>query len=130
MFRRCLAAFFCLTLALASPAVADPSCTVLSDSFNGPKLDTDKWSTIQLLPGRSRFAAISANEREGAFAIEIGPDDRGCSPDCQRNEIRESSRYRTTFGEECWYAFRFRIDGEVPYYGSSRWVIGQWKQQN
>jgi hypothetical protein len=103
----------------------------MADSFEGPKLDTEKWSTIQLLPGRHRFEPIDEVNGPRALALSIGPEDRGgCGDDCQRNEIRESSDYRTTFGDECWYAFRFRIEGDIPAIGSQRWVIGQWKQQN
>jgi hypothetical protein len=106
------------------------ACTPMADSFEGPKPDTGKWSTIQLLPGRSRFEPIDDTSGPRAYALTVGPEDRGCGEDCQRNEIRESSDYRTVFGEECWYAFRFRIEGDVPILGSQRWVIGQWKQQN
>jgi hypothetical protein len=106
------------------------ACTPMADSFEGPKLDTEKWSTIQLLPGRSRFEPIDETSGPRAYALTVGPEDRGCGEDCQRNEIRESSHYRTVFGEECWYAFRFRIEGDIPILGSQRWVIGQWKQQN
>ncbi len=102
----------------------------MADSFEGPKFDTEKWSTIQLLPGRSRFEPIDETSGPRAYALTVGPEDRGCGEDCQRNEIRESSKYRTVFGEECWYAFRFRIEGDIPILGSQRWVIGQWKQQN
>jgi hypothetical protein len=120
-------AFLLWLTAAASQALA---CTPMADSFEGPKLDTDKWSTIQLLPGRSRFEPIDEITGPRALALSIGPGDGGCGNDCQRNEIRESSDYRTRFGDECWYAFRFRIEGDIPAIGSRRWVIGQWKQQN
>ena len=103
----------------------------MSDSLAGPKLDTEKWSTIQLLPERFRFEPIDESSGPRALALAIGPwTDRGCGDDCQRNEIRELSNYRTRFGDECWYAFRFRIEGDISAVGSRRWVIGQWKQQN
>jgi hypothetical protein len=119
-----------LTLWLAVASHQAIACTSMADSFEGPTLDTEKWSTIQLLPSRSRFEPIDEAGGPRAYALTVGPDDRGCGEDCQRNEIRESSRYRTVFGEECWYAFRFRIEGDAPALGSQRWVIGQWKQQN
>jgi hypothetical protein len=125
---RLAAAALSLWLALACHQAN--ACTPMADSFEGPKLDTEKWSTIQLLPGRSRFEPIDDTSGPRAYDLTVGPEDRGCGEDCQRNEIRESSNYRTVFGEECWYAFRFRIEGDIPALGSQRWVIGQWKQQN
>src|SRR5262245_16828771 len=103
-----------LLLWLMTAAGQAIACTPMADSFEGPKLDAEKWSTIQLLPGRSRFEPIDEISGPRALALSIGPQDRGCGQDCQRNEIRESSNYRTTFGDECWYAFRFRIEGEIP----------------
>jgi hypothetical protein len=125
--RNAAAALFVWLAAVSHQALA---CTPMADPFEGPKLDTEKWSTIQLLPGRSRFEPIDETNGPRALALVIGPEDRGCGEDCQRNEIRESSNYRSVFGEECWYAFRFRIEGDIPAVGSHRWVIGQWKQQN
>jgi hypothetical protein len=121
---------FAFLLWLTTAASQALGCTPMADSFEGPRLDTEKWSTIQLLPGRFRFEPIDEVSGPRALSLAIGPEDRGCGDDCQRNEVRESSNYRTMFGDECWYAFRFRIEGDFPTTGSQRWVIGQWKQQN
>ncbi len=48
----------------------------------------------------------------------------------QRNELRLQSRYRHPIDQEYWYGLSFRLDGDIPMTGSTRWVIGQWKQTN
>jgi hypothetical protein len=47
-----------------------------------------------------------------------------------RNEIRVADPLQRLFGEEHIYTFSFRLEGDIPSCGSTRWVIGQWKQTN
>ena len=100
----------------------------LKDSFNSASVDQSKWSTQQVLPGQIDFVKPG---RCGASAIEIvtreGDSGIMCDHDCQRAELRAAGETWPAFGEEVWYAFSFRVDGDVPSSGSARSIIGQWK---
>jgi len=66
-------------------------------------------------PVQSRLAAM------GIFS-------KGATIVIQRNEVRLRKEYRHPIDEEYWYGLSFRLDGDIPTSGSTRWVIGQWKQ--
>lgn len=101
----------------------------LVDSFDGKALDQAKWTTQQIAtsqvsfpePGRCGPAALAASIRESDGGTACGDED------CQRAEIRTIKTSWPKFGEEVWYSFSFRAEGQVSPTGSHRLVIGQWK---
>jgi len=120
-----------LALAFAATAAWSVSAgEVLSvrDDFEPPELDRSKWATFQARPDSYRIDRTIVAQGEGALAITVEPHDIGCEGACQRNEIRIANELRVPFGTDTWYAFSFRIEGDVPRFGSRRWVIGQWKE--
>lgn len=100
----------------------------LQDSFDSGPLNTSKWTTQEIFPEQMGFIAPG---RCGSSAIEIitrdGDNGIKCEDDCQRAELRTAKASWPSFGDETWYAFSFRIKGDVPPSGSARSVIGQWK---
>lgn len=120
----------------AVPAAAAASASqplLLTDPFDQPKLDPGLWALSQM----PQFAMwidwhVKSDDRDGVLAIRVWPGDSGasCAKPCQRNEIREAPALQLPFGSEVWYAWDMMISGDVARRGSSRWVIGQWKQQN
>jgi hypothetical protein len=104
----------------------------LYDSFEGGTLDMGKWTTSQVVPkeqvsfrrpGRCGEAAITVTTRDRDGGLDCDPGEI-----CQRAELRtHRAAWPAYDGREVWYAFSFRIDGEVPANGSARTVIGQWK---
>jgi Polysaccharide lyase len=107
---------------LAGPAAAD---TDFADAFDEARIDQSRWSFTRLPAER---AWLYSDEGKRVLAIRVkGTDyDRACA--CQRIELREAERYRIPFGEERWYAFSFRMEGQPPASGSQRWVTAAWKQ--
>ncbi|WP_051321083.1 heparin lyase I family protein [Rhizobium mesoamericanum] len=112
-------------------AACTTSAQTIRDDFEANRLDPSKWTTAQIkleqlhrvIPGRCTRQAIE---------VVTEPNDRGddCpkeEPICQRAEVRSAKHYWPPFGEEVWFAFSFRILGDIPKVGSSRTVIGQWK---
>ena len=55
---------------------------------------------------------------------------QGAATVIQRNELRLQNKYHHPIDENYWYGLSFRLDGDIPATGSTRWVIGQWKQTN
>ncbi|WP_373414843.1 heparin lyase I family protein [Ensifer aridi] len=110
---------------LAGTAMAQ----TLVDTFDGKALDQAKWTTQQIAtsqvsfpePGRCGPAAIAASVRESDGGTACGDED------CQRAEIRTIKTSWPKFGEEVWYSFSFKAEGQVSPTGSHRLVIGQWK---
>lgn len=117
---------FVMTYVLA--AISSAHAANLKDNFDAGKLDARKWTTQQVLsrqmqfvnPGRCGNAAIDIVTRDGDNGLE-------CEDDCQRAELRTHKTTWPAFGDEFWYAFSFKISGDVPATGSARSVIGQWK---
>jgi hypothetical protein len=113
----------CALLALlAGPAAAD---TDFADAFDEARIDQTRWSFTRLPAER---AWLYSDDGKRVLAIRVkGTDyDKACA--CQRIELREAERYRIPFGEERWYAFSFRMEGQPPASGSQRWVTAAWKQ--
>jgi Polysaccharide lyase len=50
----------------------------------------------------------------------------------QRNEARVLKEHWLAWGSDTWYGFSFRIDptNPIPTRDSTRWVVGQWKQES
>lgn len=100
----------------------------LKDDFDSGSLDLTKWTTRQITDSQISFVP---NSRCGRSAIEItareGDGGEQCGDACQRAELRTAKSSWPSFGEEVWYRFSFRIDGDIPTIGSARTVIGQWK---
>ncbi len=117
------------TSSTAAPTAAPP---LLVDPFDAPKLESGLWALSQMPQFALWIDRRVKGERDGVLAIRVWPGDSGasCALPCQRNEIREAPQYQLPFGTEAWYAFDMMITGDVARRGSSRWVIGQWKQQN
>ena len=113
-----------LFLSCAAPAwTMEP----LADDFEAALLDTGKWATAQIQPNEYGFAASS---RCGAQSVQIMLADQNpnlCGANCQRAELRIHPDHWPRYGDETWYSFSFRVEGDIPTVGSNRTVIGQWK---
>ncbi|MDX0408326.1 hypothetical protein GOC53_06455 [Sinorhizobium medicae] len=101
----------------------------LGDTFDEKAIDNEKWTTQQIStgqvsfpePGRCGPAAIAASVKQGDSGTACGDED------CQRAEFRTIKTSWPNFGDEVWYSFSFRVEGQVAPTGSHRLVIGQWK---
>ena len=102
----------------------------LSDDFEAQSLDESRWWVEQLVPGKFWIDRTISRRGERSFAIHANSTIRGCGDACQRNEIRTSPGKWLKFGQEAWYQFSFRIEGDFKREGNTRWVSGQWKQEN
>jgi hypothetical protein len=120
-------------LALAAVAIAvlcadSAGAQSLKDDFDKGSLDPTKWTKKQITDAQISFAPDS---RCGLSAIEItareGDGGQQCGNACERAELRTAKSSWPSFGQEVWYRFSFRIDGDIPTIGSARTVIGQWK---
>ena len=69
-------------------------------------------------------------EGERALSISLLKSDLLWSSSKHKHELREANRLRCRFGQEVWYSFAFRVEGDYPRFGSTRWVIGQWKEES
>ncbi len=115
--------------------MADADCPVTRDRFEmAPHEDT--WNLKYMKP-ESRFKIRDTYARDGSHSLAIllhkndapinkNPDDK---KKIHKHELRIANHRRCNFGDETWYSFSFRIDGEYPRNGSTRWVIGQWKEE-
>ncbi len=110
-----------------TPAWAAPPVV---DDFEQSEIDEAIWWLGQIRPDRLWIDRRVTRSGRGALAIRIEEGDSDCSGRCQRNEVRIANRLRLQFGEEAWYGFSFKIAGEISEHGSTRWVIGQWKQES
>ncbi|HRJ70282.1 MAG TPA: heparin lyase I family protein [Beijerinckiaceae bacterium] len=116
--------FFGLGLAAAASAA---SANSLRDNFDKRALDLKNWSAAQINPSQIGF------EQPGrcggaAIRITVKAKDGGSSCDsCQRAEVRVNQQFQPKYGDEMWYAFSFRVSGDVPRDGASRNVIAQFK---
>lgn len=106
------------------------SCPPVADMMED-ELTGERWNLKFLRPAK-RFTVQdeTAHEGEQALAITLRPDDLLWSKSKHKHEIRIANALRCRFGREVWYSFSFRIEGEYPRAGSTRWVVGQWKEEN
>lgn len=126
--RRPLASLALFLLLAAAPAVGGET---IVDSFEEDTIDTSVWNPFQAPSERVSIDQEMAAFGRASLAIRVEPSDDGrfCRRGCQRIELREANEIQLPAGTEVWYAFSFRLDGDVPRIGSTRWVIGQWKQE-
>jgi hypothetical protein len=103
----------------------------LHDTFDASTLDATNWLTLQVRPDQMRFTRPG---RCGSAAIAIltkhQDGGKNCpeDEDCQRAELRTSKAAWPPYdGRDVWFAFSFRVSGDVASTGSARTVIGQWK---
>ncbi|MFO1090161.1 MAG: heparin lyase I family protein [Hyphomicrobiales bacterium] len=98
------------------------------DTFEEGVIDQSLWSTARLPPERAWIFKGDARTGEETLAIRVKGTDYDKDCECQRVELREADKVRVPFGEERWYAFSFRMEGQPPANGDQRWVITAWKQ--
>ena len=129
---------------LAAAVVLSASCPAdVFDGFEGSTVDPVTWKRVGL-SGRDRVVEPAADHRTRAALVWVEPADEEMPAarfaaeepraDCpsepphvvQRSELR--LRNESAFGQGRWYGFSFRMDGGFEPTGSTRWVIGQWKQ--
>ncbi|MCW2306136.1 polysaccharide lyase [Rhodobium gokarnense] len=89
-----------------------------------------RWAT-RSLARRDRFAVRTDHVRQGtaAFALDLRAEDEAWEEGKYKQELRVAGNKRCRFGQEAWYSFSFRMDGDFPKTGSTRWIIGQWKEE-
>jgi len=107
----------------------------LIDDFETKGLNEAVWTQFNL----RRFELETDVVRDGSGAMRLFVDEDdivlcGVEEPCQRNELREANQHRLEFGADAWYAFSFRVTGDIPRLAtpgqSARLVLGQWKQTN
>lgn len=117
-----------LAAAAAMLCAGGAAAQSLQDDFDSGSLDLTKWTTRQITDAQISFVPDS---RCGRSAIEItardGDGGDQCGDGCQRAELRTIRSSWPPFGQEMWYQFSFRMEGDIPTIGSARSVIGQWK---
>ncbi|QUS57578.1 heparin lyase I family protein [Pseudovibrio brasiliensis] len=105
-------------------------CAVIIDDFDEYP-SPENWD-IHRMNKPENFQIESEVVRDGghALAITVFGDDELDSEGNLKNELWEARQKRCDFGDEVWYSFSFKIDGTVWPAGSTRWVIGQWKEDS
>ena len=105
-------------------------CAVIIDDFDEYP-SPENWD-IHRMNKPENFQIESDVVRDGghALAITVFGDDELDSEGNLKNELWEARQKRCDFGDEVWYSFSFKIDGTVWPAGSTRWVIGQWKEDS
>ena len=111
-------------------ALDEGSCPTVSDMMEDDLL-ADRWNLKFVRPA-DRFDVQDDMAMEGdkALAVTLRRGDLLWSKSKHKHEIREANHLRCRFGREVWYSFSFRVEGQYPRSGSTRWVIGQWKEEN
>ncbi len=106
------------------------NCAVIIDDFD--EYPSSKNWDVHRMNKPENFQIESDVVREGghALAITVFGDDELDSEGNLKNELWIAHQKRCKFGDEVWYSFSFRIDGTVWPVGSTRWVIGQWKEDS
>ena len=99
------------------------------DDFEKASLDASKWSTYRVPDRRHWIDRHTVYRGTGVLAIRVKGSDIQDDCQCQQSEVREAGNQRINFGEEAWYQFTFRLQGNWPPAGGQRWVIGGWKQE-
>ncbi|MGI9401476.1 MAG: heparin lyase I family protein [Rhizobiaceae bacterium] len=105
-------------------------CPVVADNMESA-LPGENWNPKFIKPAE-RFAIQTENATEGnsALSVELQKQDEPNSSGKYKHELRIANSKRCLFGQEVWYSFSFFVDGEFPEIGSTRWVIGQWKEES
>ncbi|KZL02525.1 MULTISPECIES: heparin lyase I family protein [unclassified Pseudovibrio] len=105
-------------------------CAVMIDDFDEYPSASD-WD-IHRMNKPENFQIESDVVRDGghSLAITVFGDDELDAEGNLKNELWEARQKRCNFGDEVWYSFSFKIDGTVWPAGSTRWVIGQWKEDS
>ncbi|MDA0703930.1 MAG: heparin lyase I family protein [Proteobacteria bacterium] len=114
-------------LAAGAPLAADPAIG-LEDGFEDWPAAKRYWYFGQIRDYRYWIEHTNPLTGGASLAIRVKAADQDCDGSCQRNEIRVARAYQLPFGRSAWYGFSFRVEGEIAGHGSSRWVIGQWKE--
>ncbi|WP_172795190.1 heparin lyase I family protein [Polycladidibacter hongkongensis] len=107
-----------------------PNCTPLRDDFTSfPNYEV--WDKPRL-QGQTAYHTEDKVVREGtrALAITVSGGDELDVEGNLKHELWENRHKWCRFGEEVYYAFSFRIHSNTRPAGSTRWVIGQWKEQS
>ncbi len=105
-------------------------CAIIIDDFDEYP-SAGNWD-IHRMNKPENFRIESDVVRDGghALAITVFGDDELDAEGNLKNELWEAHQNRCDFGDEVWYSFSFKIDGTVWPAGSTRWVIGQWKEDS
>ncbi len=119
-----------LALGVSSVGHAHHGHTHIYDGFEGSVIGQDFWHFSQARPDAVWVATDVVRNGHGALAIRIGPEDTHPATMMQRNEVRVAKAYQLPFGADVWYGFSFRIEGEIERRASTRWIIGQWKEDS
>jgi len=106
------------------------NCAPITDMMEEGPLASN-WNTAFMEP-RSRFSIQDDYVRQGSrsLAISLFRNDPPFKKSIHKHELRIANDKRCNFGQEVWYSFSFRIEGEYPSKGSTRWVTGQWKEDS
>lgn len=97
------------------------------DNFDKRALDLKNWSAAQIQPSQIGFEQPG---RCGGAAIRISMPAQGnvanCDS-CQRAEVRLGQQHQPKYGDEAWYAFSFKVSGDIPRVGKTSNTIAQFK---
>ena len=111
-------------------ALPEESCPSVADMMED-ELVADRWNLKFVRPAeRFIVQGEKAAEGEKALAVTLRKGDLLWSKSKHKHEIRIANELRCRFGREMWYSFSFRVEGDYPRAGSTRWVVGQWKEEN
>ncbi|WP_068081728.1 heparin lyase I family protein [Polycladidibacter stylochi] len=124
-------AVFISTYLLGSAVVqAHNSCPQLQDDFNTFP-NARNWD-VKRLGSSVNYQLEQTIVREGAkaLAIQVSGHDELDKEGNLKHELWEAPSNWCEFGHEVWYSFSFTIKGKGKPAGSTRWVIGQWKEQS
>lgn len=108
----------------------DRNCAVILDDFDSYPT-TRNWDVHRMnKPENFEIESDVVRHGKNALAITVFGDDELDGEGHLKNELWIARDKRCRFGDEVWYSFSFRIDGTVWPAGSTRWVIGQWKEES
>ena len=119
-----------VALALVPAFGAHAQQAIVADDFDADALDLRIWNPLQMRPERYGIQHAVVRSGSGAMMIAVAPGDTDCDGTCQRNELRIANALRLNFGEAAWYGFSFQVRGTLPPGDTTRWVIGQWKEDS
>ncbi|MDD7908875.1 heparin lyase I family protein [Pseudovibrio exalbescens] len=105
-------------------------CAILADDFaHFP--DQEVWDPGRVKPPHAfNLDNITVRQGGSSLAISISGEDQVDGEGNLKHELWVANDKRCNFGEEVWYSFSFRIEGRFWNTGSTRWVIGQWKEDS
>ena len=101
----------------------------MTDDFERGPLDAERWYLRQVNPAErvTFFAPGRCSARAVRIVAQPGDVGESCDKPCQRSEVRVAKAYQPSPEGEVWYAFSFRVTGDIPPLGSGRNVVGQIK---